>query len=175
MSQSKLSQDYARAVYALALEGWQKTLLAVEKALAADSGLLDQLNNKHAPFAERQEKLDAVLPDDVTEQERKFVYTLLQNGDLSQLGDVATGLTRLASKGPGIEAATVTTAVALTDDEKAQFQAKLSAGYGAELGLEFVVDGSILGGVIVQVGDKIIDGSVSGKLESIRERLISAV
>ena len=87
------------------------------------------------------------------------------------LGGIASGLDQLASKGPQVQSALVTTAVALTDAEKEQFQTKLAAQYGDNLALEFALDKEILGGVIVQVGDKIMDGSVRSKLNAAQENL----
>ena len=171
MSQKSLAQEYAQAVYALALEDWQKSLLAVQEKLAGSPEALSQLSDMQTPFAKRQEQLDRLLPDDLPEHVRNFFYTLLKNGDLSLLADVAKHLTRLARRGPGVEVATVTTAVPLTDQEKAQFQQKLAARHREELEIDFVVDKRILGGAIVQVGDQIIDGSVASKLNAAQERL----
>jgi F-type H+-transporting ATPase subunit b len=69
--------------------------------------------------------------------------------------------------------ATVTTAVPLTEEEKERYQAALRAqlGSGAEVG--FATDPSILGGVVVRVGDQVIDDSVVAKLEGMRTRLSS--
>ena len=175
MSQANLSQEYARAIYALALESWQKALLAVQEKLDGSPDLVAQLADPQQPFADRQSKIDSLLPADVPGSMRNFLYTLLQNGHLNMLSEIATGLTRLATKGPSVEVGVVTTAVPLSEAEKEQFQNKLSASYGDTLSLDFQVDESILGGVIVQVGDKIIDGSVATKLESIREKLMSSV
>lgn len=175
MSQKSLSQEYAQAIYAIALEGWQKSLGVVHKKLAASPDLMAQLNNTQTPFTERQKQLDAVLPSDLTEQRRNFFYTLLKNGHLNLLEDIATNLTRLTAKGPGVEIASVTTAIPLSDDEKARFQAKLAARYGDNLAVDFVVDEKIIGGAIVQVGDKIIDGSLASKLDVAQERLSVAI
>ena len=171
MSQKSQTQGYAQAIYALALEGWQRQLLAVQEKLAASPDLIAQLDNRQTPFAERQKTLDGLLPDNLSQQERNFFYTLLKNGDLDLLADVAASLTRLAEKGPGVEVATVTTAVSLSDAEKAQFRQKLTATHSGELEVDFTVDAAILGGVIVQIGDQIIDGSVASKLNTVQERL----
>jgi len=175
VSQKSLPQEYAQAIYAIALEGWQKNLQAVQEKLAASPGFVAQLNDAQTPFAERQKKLETILPADLPSQGRNFFYTLLNNGHLNLLGDIASNLTRLATKGPEVEIATVTTAVPLSAAEKGEFQAKLAAGYDPNLEVDFVVDPKIIGGVVVQVGDKIIDGSVASKLEAAQERLSAAV
>ena len=163
---------YARAVYELALEQWQKSLLAVKEKLAADPGLLARLEDPQTPFEARQKELDALLPADAGAPVRNFFYTLLKGGDLNLLGDIAASLSRMAASGPSLEQAIVTTAIELTGAEKEQFRAKLAARYGEGLSVTFRVDKSILGGVVVQVGDKILDGSVATRLNAAREKLM---
>jgi len=165
---------YARAIYELALEGWQAALLAVNTRLENAPDVLAKLNNTQLPFGERQQTLDALLPNDLSGQARNFFYTLLKEGHLTMLGEIAASLTQLSTQGYGMQTALVTTAVPLTDAEKQQFRAKLSAKYGDNLALEFAVDEAIIGGVVVQIGDKILDGSIVSKLNAARESLMTA-
>jgi F-type H+-transporting ATPase subunit b len=67
--------------------------------------------------------------------------------------------------------AEVTSALPLTADEKAILQKDLFARTGAEVKVSFRVDPSILGGLVIKVGDKLIDDSVAGKLESLRQTI----
>lgn len=164
---------YARAIYELALESWQKNLQMVEEHLANNPDLLANLNNTQAPFNERQQQLDGVLGADVAPPIRNFFYTMLKEGDLHLVDEVTNNLTRLTTKGPSVEIATVTSAIALTNGEKSDFKEKLSAKYGANLEIDFKVDEKILGGVIVQVGDKILDGSLLTKLNAARDNLVT--
>ncbi len=69
------------------------------------------------------------------------------------------------------EAAVVTSALPLTAEEQAQAQSDILSRLGSTASVAFKVDPSILGGLIVRVGDKVIDGSVAGKLESLRATL----
>lgn len=175
MSNGNVSQalGYARAVFELAIEGWQSNLQLVAEKLNRDPQLLKQLNDTQTSFSDRQGKLNSLLPVGASEQVRNFFYTLLKEGHLDLLGDIDATLARLATKGINVQIATVTTAIPLTDDEKAQFRTKLSAKYGDNLELEFGIDEKIIGGVVVQVGNKILDGSVSAKLDAARERLVT--
>jgi ATP synthase F1 delta subunit len=67
--------------------------------------------------------------------------------------------------------AKVTSAIALTDSEKNTLESKLRAQFGNDLSFDYTVDATILGGVVVRVGDKVIDGSVAGKLAALQEKL----
>jgi ATP synthase F1 delta subunit len=115
-------------------------------------------------YQARQKELDAVLSADTDPVVRNFFYTLLENGDIGTLGEVLAELERLSSGGPQVQTARVTTAIALSDDEKEGFRQKLRQQYGDNLDFVFSVNPTIMGGVIVQVGDKVMDGSVSARL-----------
>lgn len=67
--------------------------------------------------------------------------------------------------------AEVTSAVPLTDDEKNNIRQDIQSRLGSQATVNFRVDPSILGGIIIRVGDKVLDGSVSGQLETMRQSL----
>lgn len=69
------------------------------------------------------------------------------------------------------DAAVVTSALPLDDSERATVQKDLQAQLGSEAEVEFKVDPSILGGLVVRVGGKVIDGSVAGKLAGLSQSL----
>ena len=73
--------------------------------------------------------------------------------------------------GPLVQVARVTTAIALSEDEMDQFRQKLRAKYGQNVELDFNVDPAIVGGAIVQLGDRVIDGSVASRLEAMSNAL----
>ena len=65
----------------------------------------------------------------------------------------------------------VVSAIALTDEQRKSLDAKLEAQYGVNLSFSYRVDPAILGGLIVRVGDKLIDGSVASKLAAMKQTL----
>ena len=67
--------------------------------------------------------------------------------------------------------AEVTSALPLTEAEQATVSKQLAKPLGAGASLSFRVDPAILGGLVIRVGDKVIDGSVAGKLEGLRQSL----
>ena len=67
--------------------------------------------------------------------------------------------------------AEITSALPLTDAEKDAVRSDITSKVGAQT-VAFRVDPDILGGLIVKVGDKVLDGSVAGQLEGLRERLV---
>ena len=69
------------------------------------------------------------------------------------------------------QSATVTSALPLSDDETKRIENGLKDQLGGDAEVEFKVNPAILGGLVVRVGDKVVDGSVSGKLTSLEQSL----
>ncbi len=167
----ELSRAYATAAYQHTTGAWLSDLNAVRDKLAADPALLADLNNGELDFAKRQKQLNAILPSAARKEVKNFLYTLLREGHLALLDAVIADLTRMAAQRPAAPVAHVTSAVLLTPDEQEALRQRIHARYGGEVELDFHVDASILGGVILQVGDKVIDGSIAGRLTTLHERL----
>ncbi len=171
MKAQELSRKYATAVFSQALEKWLVALKSVQDKLAADADLLAKLQDAGNSFADRQKALEGIIPADSDQYIRNFLSTMLKEGDIGLLGDVIGDLGRMTVGGPQVEVARVATALALSDDDKEQFRQKLRDKYGANLEFIFDVDPVLVGGAIVQVGDKVIDGSVASRLESMSNLL----
>jgi F-type H+-transporting ATPase subunit delta len=86
---------------------------------------------------------------------------------------VAAEYRRLDDRRQGITHATATSASELTQDEIRELTARLEQSTGGRIALDVEVDPSLLGGLIVRVGDRLMDGSVRGRLERLRNQLIS--
>jgi F-type H+-transporting ATPase subunit delta len=164
-------RDYAQAIYELALEPWTRQLSEVQKTLKENPSLRRALSDSATPPAERLSMLEQVSPRDLTEQFRKFLGKLLEDGQVEQLGAILAEYERLTLRREELRQAYVTSAVALTDSEKQALRARLTEQYGSDLELHFDLDASLLGGIRLRVGDRVIDGSVAGKLAAMRDRL----
>lgn len=168
-----LARQYARAAYQYTTEGWLDNLRRVWERLA-EPDELKTLCDVGKPFSERKARLDTLLPADIRDDVRNFLYALLKDGQLELLDAIIAELMRMSEHGPEVLVARVTTTVPLTNEEQAAFRERIRATYGDRVDIEFRVDPSILGGVVVQVGDKVMDGSIAGKLQALRDRLVAA-
>lgn len=165
-------QSYANAFYEAAFERWLGSLESVTSAIAGNSTLLNNLAAADADFTERQVAIQAILPPDADPLVRNLLFTLLQRGDLNLLGEVTEALQlryRSIERGPlPVE---VTTAVPLLAEQREALENKLTRQYGSALLYEYQVDPAILGGMVVRVGDKLIDGSVASRLAAMKQQL----
>lgn len=171
MKAQELSRKYATAIFSLALEQWLSPLNTVQGALAGNAAFAKQVQDANRSFGERQKELDSIIPAGTSQHVRNFLYTMLKDGNLAALGDVMTELERMTRGGPQVQVAKVTTAITLAEGEMEQFRQKLRAKYGENLEFEFGVDPAIGGGAVVQVGDKVIDGSVATRLAALSNAL----
>ncbi len=171
MKAPELSRKYALAIFSQALEKWLSPLNAVQGELAGNAALLTGLEDSSRSFSQKQADLDKLIPAGTDQPVRNFLYTLLQEDDMALLPDVIAELERMTRGGPQVQVARVTTAVELSDEEKDRFRQKLRTKYGQNLDFVFNVDPGIYGGVIVQIGDKVIDGSIAARLEALGQAL----
>jgi F-type H+-transporting ATPase subunit delta len=153
---------YAEAAFELAtrdgtVDVWQREL-AVAAGLARD--------------ANRREAVEQLLGSRVSRQVLNLSLILTERGRFSVLPSVADEYDALVRRSRGIVAATVTTPAALSKAELAAVRTRVEqlAGTTVELGTE--TDPSLIGGLTVKIGDRLIDASVRGRLERLRGRLV---
>lgn len=171
MSAKAQPRDYARAIYELALETWTRQLRAVQKALKDNPGLRRKLSDQAEEPVDGLALLEQVVGQGFSEQVRKFLGKLLEDGQLEQLDAILAEYERLVLRRVELRQAFVTSAVALTDSERQSLRTMLMEQHGSDLEIHFDVDASLLGGIRLRVGDQVIDGSVAAKLASLRNRL----
>jgi len=172
MSTTDRTQSYAQAFHEAAVERWLAALQAISTHLAEDPGLAERLQAADVEFSERQPLLEGHFPAEADPPVRNLVYTLMQRGDLELLGAVAESLRqrmRRAEAAPLV--VEVTSAVVLSDEQRGALVSKLEAQYGAGLDVHYRLDPVILGGLIVRVGDKLIDGSLATRMAAMKQAL----
>ena len=102
-----------------------------------------------------------------------FVRVLLQNGRLTDIGDINTRFTDVLDERRGLVSAQVTSARELPEGERAEFERNLEKLTGKKVTVSYSIDKEIIGGVVTRIGSTVYDGSVKTKLENLREQLIN--
>ena len=164
---------YAEAAYQLAerdgsIETWRRELEGA--AAAADGQLMEVLANPALALDQRLAAADRVLAG-FSQSVRNIVLLLVRRGRIEQLPRVVAEFVRLDERRQGITHATATSAAPLTDLEIKALTARLEQMTGGTVALTTELDESLLGGLVVRVGDRLIDGSVRGRLERLRQQL----
>lgn len=101
-----------------------------------------------------------------------FLKVLLQNGRLAELSEVSTQFAQELDRRSGIVTAQVTTARPLPADAQEALRAQLGQLTGSRVRLQFEVDDELIGGVVTRIGSTLYDGSVRGRLQQIKQRMV---
>ena len=177
MTNSAYSRRYSQAVFRIALEGqelnrWQSELRIIA-SLVNDTALFALLENPEVSFDEKAKVLSERLGD-INPMALKLVSLLVAKGKLGMIGDIAEEYQRLADNYRGIEGtevAEVTTAIPLDDEYQLKIAQRLTTMVGRPVVLKAKVDPGLIGGIIIRVGDKLIDGSIRSKLAALKRDL----
>jgi F-type H+-transporting ATPase subunit delta len=101
-----------------------------------------------------------------------FLKVLLQNGRLSELSEVSTQFAQELDRRSGVVTAQVTTARALSADAQEALRGQLGQLTGSRVRLQFEVDDELIGGVVTRIGSTLYDGSVRGRLQQIKQKMV---
>ncbi len=171
------ARRYAEAAFQVAsrdgtLDEWRSELDAAA-TMASDVRVIKVLANPAIPVERRAAVLGELLGDRASPPVQNLIQLLLRRGRIEALPRVAAEFRRLDDERQGITHATAWTAATLTPDEVGALTERLERSTGRRVALDVEVDPSLLGGLIVRIGDRMIDGSVRGRLERLRNQLIS--
>jgi F-type H+-transporting ATPase subunit delta len=118
--------------------------------------------------------LDAMVPRvGMMKQVRNFVALLLQNDRIHAVESITTNYRNEINRRLHISDAEITSVRELNSEEKSKIEAKASALAGLEIRPIYKQDASLLGGVVLRIGDTVYDGSVRGRLEELREKMMA--
>lgn len=175
MSILRLTEFYARRAFELAagarqLEKWRSDLHAlaaipqeeiVRYCMSLEDGSSD---TSEVPAGEHYGN---VLPEVID-----FARVLARHDNLSVLGDVALKYSRLLDEHRGVRVAEIVTAIPLDAETRRMVEKRLRDMMDAEFVLDARVDPAIVGGIVLKVGDRVIDRSVRARLQSLRDAVL---
>ena len=141
--------------------------------IAADETVGRALANPAVALETRTEMAESIFGQVVGRPVLNLIGLMLRRGRIEQLPRVAAEFRRLDNARQGITLATATSAAPLSPDEVRALTARMEQLTGGRVELDLRTDPSLLGGLVVRIGDRLIDGSVRGRLERLRNQLVS--
>ena len=173
---STVARNYADTLLALAAKTgqqaqWGSTLRHVASAISEDLTLQRFLDSPRIPAAHKSGMLTRALGSRVPPLFLRFIEALVHNRRQSLIPSIADEYDTLMDATTGIVHARVTVARDTPDDERDIIAARLSKAVGRTVVPHLQVDPSILGGVVVRIGDTVMDGSVRRKLGVLRRKM----
>jgi len=151
------------------VETVRRQTLALLQAVTGDAALSTAVGDT-SRSADDRHALVAALVDQARPETAALAGSAVDDARDGFVGNLSRYLDALARLRDHLRAR-VTTAVAMTPAQTADLQTQLSRIYGAQIDLEPVVDAGLVGGVRVDVGGDVIDGSIKARLDSAREQL----
>jgi F-type H+-transporting ATPase subunit delta len=177
MSEGVVAKRYARALYEIGAESQQldaieADLQAIVEAVAQSKEFYDYLTHPKVSFVEKKEKLEVIFSGKIQPAVYQLLLLLVERGRTETLKSLYQQFVNLANEARGIADAVVTSAAPLSESELQNVATAFGSKIGKTLRVVNKVDASIVGGVIVQIGDRLWDGSVVGQLNRFQKTLV---
>jgi F-type H+-transporting ATPase subunit delta len=171
---SNRTTAYADAAFSIArAEGnvaeVEDELFRLGRIVETNEELRSTLTDPHLPVERRAQIVEDLLDGRATPTTVSFVSMLVSANRITDLPDIAAELVRRTADATGQTVAEVRTAVALTDDQITQLAAALKARTNTDVTIRNIVDPTVLGGVVTQIGDSVLDGTVRTRLNQLRD------
>jgi len=172
-----LALRYGQAVFEIAAEHqnfntWRDNLDTLVR-MVLDKDVLLFLENPRVSLAKKREVLEPKLKG-VNPMAVNLLYLLAERNGLGMLPNIGADYQRRLDEVRGVAHAQVTAAVPLSEDETAEIRKKLGDMFGKHIEITTKLDPSLLGGIVAKVGDKVIDGSLSRRLQDLKREINQA-
>ena len=177
MRDTTIARNYAETLLVLAgkandLRGWGAMLTELADAMGQNPTLRLFLESPRIGAAEKNEVLTTAFTDTMPRNFLRFLLSLVTHRRQMLIPEIARVYLDLVDAAEGRIHARVTVARETPEEEKSAIAQQLSRLFGKDVVPHLTVDPSIMGGVIVHVGDTVLDGSVRKRLMSLRRRML---
>ena len=165
---------YAEALFSVAsaeddLSVVEDELFRFAQALRSDDDLGFTLADRDVPMARRLQVVEDLLGGRASAVTTALVSMVVGAGRAAELPAIVDVMLERSAASRNKAVATVRSAVDLTADQRERLAVAINTRTGREVEVRVVIDPSVLGGVVTEIGDDIIDGSVRRRLNQLRE------
>jgi F-type H+-transporting ATPase subunit delta len=155
------------------LDDLEDELFRFARIVATEPALRSALEDERPPDEGKRGLLDTLLAGKVTPAALRLITQAVIYPRGRNLETSLDEYGRLAAAWRQRLIAVVRVAAGLTEDQRARLAAALSQTYGRDVHLNVVIDPGVVGGISVQIGDEVIDGTLASRLARLRQRLAS--
>jgi len=149
-------------------------LTALAQVVERVPSLMRYCAHPQVAHADKEALLKEVLKlEKASEAVVRFVLLLLDQGELGLLPMIAKSLRAEVDRAQGIQGVEVVSAKPLSDSQKKQLTTELTERLKTKVRMAFELDPALLGGILVRAGSRVLDGSVVGRLNLLREKLLA--
>ena len=169
-------QGYASAIFEVAqsegaLDQVEDELFRFARTVEHETKLREALQDAAIPASTRSKVVEELLGKRTSPHTVNLVQFLIQAGKIRQLSQIVDAFVAKAAAERSRAVAEVRSAIPLGDEQRAKLREALQTATGREVELKVLIDPSILGGLLVRVGDQVFDGTIRSRLQSVKEQL----
>ncbi len=146
-------------------------LAELATTLADIDGAIEIFTSPHLRASDRAELAERVFRGRVSEPLADLLGVMARNGRMNLLPAVTQAFGQVLDERAGRVEALVTTAVPVDEKQKEDLRRQVTDLLNAEPALRYAVDPDIIGGMVLQIGDRVYDASVAGKLKQMTDNL----
>jgi F-type H+-transporting ATPase subunit delta len=170
-----IARPYAEALYKASGAELAATAVWLDElaVIAVDDQLLQFADSPKVTVAQTFDVIAGVVKTALPEKAKNFLRTVLDNGRLSVLPEIASQFRALKNAQTGSSDAMVYSAFALDAAALAELAVTLEKRFGRKLNVLLEVEPALIGGVRVVVGDEVLDTSVKARLEQMKVALVA--
>jgi len=177
MRDSSIARNYAEALLSLAkkaddMDGWAKMIADFASAVEQDTTLRRFLESPRVSAAQKNAVITKAVEDRVPRLFLEFLRALLRNRRQMLIPEIAAEYANLVDESVGRVHARVTVARETSDEEINVIAGELSRAVGKDVVPHMSVNPAILGGLVVRIGDTVMDGSVRRRLSTLRRKML---
>lgn len=170
-----LARPYAAAVFKRAketksTEKWSKSL-AFMSAVLNDEKISVLVDNPKVSSERLSTLMLDICQGQIDEEGENFLKLLVQNNRLTLASTIAKIFEEYKAESEGYVDVEVTTAYPFSKEEEKSFTSALQKALSKKVHMNVTVDKSLIGGVLVRAGDRVIDGSIRGQLQHMQKAL----
>lgn len=148
------------------LDIFQKELIGINEVINANQELKKFLNNPGFSSKDKKTVLEKLFKKDLNPNVYNFLKLLIDKGRIKNISDIISQYIALADEIRKCLNIEVITPEEVTKEQLSKIGDKFKKQYGSmDVKIKHRIDPKIIGGVIVKIGDKMIDGSIKGKLD----------
>ena len=172
----KIAKRYARAIFDIASDDQSYDDWLIKLKLISDTraevNFANVLNSTKLSFPKKMNLIDDVFSNKLNKLQLNFLKLLTKNQSFFIIQDIYKQFLGLVEKRNNLIRVTVTSPYKISDDLKNQILNLVNDISGSDSIIEEKIDSELIGGVVIRLGDTVIDGSMKNKVKQLRRELV---
>lgn len=179
MSEGIAAKRYAKALFEITkdselLEKVEEDLQLIVNVISSDEDIRNFLNHPQITREIKKEVIKSAFKENISQTTKNLLFTLIDNNRQNTLDGILSEYIKMSNSYRGIIDVETLSVVALNDVEKVNITESFTEKFNKQIRLRNIIDPSIIGGMIVRIGDKVYDGSIRTKLKVMKRNLTTS-